>query len=118
MSITDYPEGAVLPFTDQIQFHYIFDHSYAFEHSVYFDRFVYFDRSAIKRAVAKVNKNCFWSVQGGAVTLGCSFVPKSQLGIVGDEYLTSIDNYDEFQVNLLSTTFYFTPYFTLNLYIF
>ena len=51
--------------------------------------------------VEKDNKNCFWSVKGGAVSLGCSVMPNSRFKIVGDEFLTAIDYYDEFHVNLL-----------------
>ena len=57
-----------------------------------------FDRSAIKRAVQKVNEidNSFWSVQGGAVPFLCSVMLNRRLEIMGDEFLTFIDHYDEF----------------------
>ena len=45
--------------------------------------------------------NCFWSIQGGAVPLGCSVMPNSRLEIMGDEFLTYIDHYNQFHVSLL-----------------
>ena len=33
--------------------------------------------------------------------LGCSVLPNSRLKIVGDEFLTSIDQHEEFHINLL-----------------
>ena len=53
------------------------------------------------KAAEKNDKNCFWPVQGGAVSLGCSVMPNSRLKIVGDEFLIPIDYYGEFHVNLL-----------------
>ena len=56
--------------------------------------------------VEKDNKNGFWSVQGGTVSLGCSAMLNSRLKTVRDEFLTSIDYYDGFLVNLLFDRFF------------
>ena len=61
-----------------------------------------FNRSAIE----KDNRNGFWSVQGGAVSLGCLAMPNSRLKTLRDEFLTSIEYYDGFYVNLLFDRFY------------
>ena len=49
-----------------------------------------------QKAVEKDDKNCFWSVEDGAVSLGCSVKQYSLLKIEGDESLTSIKYCDEF----------------------
>ena len=64
--------------------------------STRFRPFCFFRPVCDQKAVEKNNKNCFWSV-----SLGCSVMPDSRLKIVKDKFLTSIDYYDEFHVDLL-----------------
>ena len=45
-------------------------------------------------------------MQDGAVSSGCSAMPNSRLKTMRDEFLTSIDYYDGFHVNLLFDHFF------------
>ena len=54
----------------------------------------------MKRAVEKVNKDCFWLKQGPGLSL-LEVQLCSQLEIMGDESLNCIDHDDEFHENLL-----------------
>ena len=93
MSITEHSKRIVLSFIDQIQFLSTF--------STRFRPLCFFRPVFDQKAVEKGNKNGFWSVQGEAVSWGCSVMPNNRLEIVWVEFMTSIDHIKQFYVNLL-----------------
>ena len=90
LSRTEHFRKIVLPTADHIQFLLTF--------STRFRPICFFRPVCDQKAVEKDNKNCLWSVKGGAVSSRCSVMPNSRVGV---EFLTAIDYEDEFHVNLL-----------------
>ena len=51
--------------------------------------------------VKKVDKSCIWSEKDKTIRLECSVMLNYQLEIVGEEFVTSIGDSDEFYVDIL-----------------
>ena len=79
-------------------------YQYAAINMLLFDRFLVANRSKQakwSKTGRKVNNNCIRSAKGKTIFLKCSVLLNCLLEIVGDEFVTSIDHFDEFHVNLL-----------------